>query len=137
MKYYSGSHAAQQTAAAPYGSLGLAWHEAMPCSAIRRLLHSKFWQPELYLTALQCAMARMPNNPALLIMFTNYLIEVRKDGQGARTQLQLAQKAAPSLLDQFNICRAQQLAKLLKKGTACTLLWLHVVTYTTCKAFNI
>lgn len=67
-------------------------------------------------------MARLPNNPALLVMFTNYLVEVRKDGQGARTQLQLAQKAAPSLLDQFNIYTAQQLAKQLKRGTASTLL---------------
>lgn len=67
-------------------------------------------------------MARLPNNPALLVMLTNYLVEVCKDGQAARTQLQLAQKAAPSLLDQFNIYVAQQLAKSLKRGTKCTLI---------------
>lgn len=66
--------------------------------------------------ALQCGMARMPNSPALLVMYASFLIEARKDGQAARTQLQLAQKAAPSLLDNYNIYVAQQLAKQLKRG---------------------
>ena len=61
-------------------------------------------------------MARMPNHPTLLVMYTKFLVEVRKDGQAARTQLQLAQKVNPSMLDQFNIYVAQQLAKLLKRG---------------------
>jgi hypothetical protein len=65
---------------------------------------------------LQCAMARLPDNPALLVMHANFLIEVRKDGQAARTQMQLAQKANPSLLDNYNIYVAQQLAKSLKRG---------------------
>lgn len=61
-------------------------------------------------------MARMPNNPSLLVIYANFLIEVRKDGQAARTQMQLAQKANPTLLDNYNIYVAQQLAKLLKRG---------------------
>lgn len=61
-------------------------------------------------------MARMGNNPVLLIMYSNFLIEARKDGQAARTQLQLAQKANPSVLDNYNIYVAQQLAKQLKRG---------------------
>jgi len=61
-------------------------------------------------------MARMPSNPALLILYANYLIEARKDGQAARTQLQLAQKANPSILDNYNIYVVQQLAKQLKRG---------------------
>lgn len=66
--------------------------------------------------AVQSGMARMPDNPALMIMYASFLIEVRKDGQGARTQLQLAQKANPSLVDSLNIYMAQQLAKQLKRG---------------------
>lgn len=65
---------------------------------------------------MQCAMARMPNNPSLLVMYASFLIEVRKDGQAARTQMQLSQKANPSLLDNYNIYVAQQLAKQLKRG---------------------
>lgn len=65
---------------------------------------------------LQSGMARMPNNPALLVSYASFLIEVRKDGQGARTQLQLAQKANPSWLDNLSIYVAQQLAKQLKRG---------------------
>lgn len=61
-------------------------------------------------------MARLPSNPALLVMYASFLIEVRKDGQGARTQLQLAQKANPSWLDTFNIYVAQQLSKQLRRG---------------------
>lgn len=63
-------------------------------------------------------MARLPNSPALLVMYVSFLIEARKDGQGARTQLQLAQKASPSLLDNYNIYVEQQLSKQLKRGGA-------------------
>ena len=61
-------------------------------------------------------MARMPNNPSLLVMYASYMIVARKDGQAARTQLQLAQKANPSILDTYYIYIAQQLAKQLKRG---------------------
>lgn len=58
----------------------------------------------------------MPSDPTLSVMYANFLIEVRKDGQAARTQLQLAQKANPTFLDNLNIYMAQQLAKQLKRG---------------------
>jgi hypothetical protein len=48
---------------------------------------------------LKVAMARLPNNPYLLTLYSNFIIETRRDGQAARTQLQLAIKANPSLLD--------------------------------------
>eukprot|EP00775_Hariotina_reticulata_P007054 gene7054-7268_t len=64
---------------------------------------------------IKCGMARMPSNPTLLVMYTSFLIETCKDGQAARTQLQLAQKANPSLLDSFDIYVAQQLAKQLRR----------------------
>lgn len=72
----------------------------------------------LCLPVLQCGMARLPSSPSLLVMYASFLIEARKDGQGARTQLQLAQKASPSLLDNYNIYVAQQLSKQLKRGGA-------------------
>jgi hypothetical protein len=58
----------------------------------------------------------MPNSPSLLVMYASFLIEARKDGQASRTQLQLAQKASPSLLDNYAIYVTQQLAKQLKRG---------------------
>jgi hypothetical protein len=61
-------------------------------------------------------MARLPNNPSLLVMYASFMIEARKDGQAARTQLQLAQKASPSTLDNYSIYVAQQLAKKLTRG---------------------
>lgn len=48
---------------------------------------------------LKVAMARLPNNSYLLTLYSNFIIETRRDGQAARTQLQLAIKASPSLLD--------------------------------------
>lgn len=59
-------------------------------------------------------MARLPNNPYMLTLFANFIIEVRKDGQAARTQLQLAVKANPTLLDRYFIYVAQETAKKLK-----------------------
>lgn len=63
-------------------------------------------------------MARMPNHPSLLVMYASFLLEALKDGQAARTQLQLSQKASPSLWDNYNIYTCQQLAKQLKRGKA-------------------
>ena len=64
----------------------------------------------------QCGMARLPGTPTLLVMYANFLIEVPKDGQAARTQMQLAAKATPGVMDAYNIFVTQQLAKLLKRG---------------------
>jgi hypothetical protein len=43
-------------------------------------------------------MARLPNNPYILTVYSNFIVETRRDGQAARTQLQLAQKPAPACL---------------------------------------
>lgn len=59
-------------------------------------------------------MARMPNNPYILTVYSNFIVETRRDGQAARTQLQLAQKANPNLLDRYFIYVAQETAKKLK-----------------------
>lgn len=65
---------------------------------------------------LQCGMARLQNNPTLLVLYASFLIGVHKDGQGATNTLQQAQKAKPSLLDRYNMYVAQQLAKGLMAG---------------------
>jgi hypothetical protein len=67
---------------------------------------------------LKVAMARLPNNPYVLSMFANFIIETRRDGQAARTQLQLAVKATPGLLDRYFIYVAQETAKRLKSEGA-------------------
>ena len=65
---------------------------------------------------LQCAMARLPSNPELLLLHANFLIEVHKDGQAAHAQIQQAQKSNPGLLDSYSIYAAQQMSKKLQKG---------------------
>jgi hypothetical protein len=47
----------------------------------------------------QCGMARFPNTPYLLTLYANFMVAARADGQVGRTQLQLAQKAAPGIVD--------------------------------------
>jgi hypothetical protein len=74
---------------------------------------------------LQSGMARLPGDPALLVMYANFLI-VHKNGQAARTQMQMAQRAHPSLLCMYNI----YVAKQLKRGGGLTEFkqcarWLH------------
>lgn len=65
----------------------------------------------------------MPNNPSLLVVLASFMLEARADGQGARTQLQLAQKNKPSLIETYSIYACQQLAKKLQpgEGLACVL----------------
>lgn len=66
-------------------------------------------------SSLQSGMARLPGNPSLLVMYANFWI-VHSEGQAARTQLQLAQKSNPSLLDKYNMYVAQQLSKQMQGG---------------------
>ena len=46
-------------------------------------------------------MARLPDQSYLLTMYANFLISAKKDVQAARTQLQLAQKAGPGLVERY------------------------------------
>jgi hypothetical protein len=41
-------------------------------------------------------------------------LQVRKDGQGARTQIQLASKNSPGLIERYFIYVSQDVAKKLK-----------------------
>lgn len=56
-------------------------------------------------------MARLPENPYLMTLLANLLIEVKHEGQMARTQLHLAAKANPSLIDRYFIFMSQQVIK--------------------------
>jgi len=60
---------------------------------------------------LRCAMARLPEDPYLMTVLANLLIEVKHEGQMARTQLHLAAKANPSLIDRYFIFVSQQVIK--------------------------
>lgn len=63
---------------------------------------------------IRCAMARLPNQPALLTLYSHFLVDARRDGQTARTQLQLAVKASPSLFDRYFIYACTEAGKKLK-----------------------
>ncbi|KAG2497227.1 hypothetical protein HYH03_004816 [Edaphochlamys debaryana] len=55
-----------------------------------------------------------PNTPFLLILYANFLLEVRKDGPASRTQLQLASKHSPSLIERYQIFCTGEASKRLK-----------------------
>lgn len=63
---------------------------------------------------LKCGMARFPGNAALLVALANVHLAAHHDGQAARTQLQLAVKAAPSLIERYFVFATQDLSKKLK-----------------------
>ncbi|KAG2423934.1 hypothetical protein HXX76_014875 [Chlamydomonas incerta] len=62
----------------------------------------------------RAGMAVFPNHPTLLILYANFLLEVRKDGPAARTQLQLASKHSPTLLERYQIFCTGEASKKLK-----------------------
>eukprot|EP00775_Hariotina_reticulata_P003514 gene3514-3784_t len=71
---------------------------------------------------LKCAMARLPNNAYLMTLYSNFIVEVRKDGSAARTQLQLAAKAGPNMLDRYFIYISQEVVKKIKTDNGMDLL---------------
>lgn len=50
----------------------------------------------------------------MLLLYANFLVEVRKDGQSARTQLQLAVKHNPTIIERYFIYVTGELVKGLK-----------------------
>ncbi len=52
-------------------------------------------------TIIKAGMQTFPKSPFLLILYANFLLEVRKDGPASRTQLQLASKLAPGLVERY------------------------------------
>ena len=51
----------------------------------------------------QAGMQLFPNHPYLHILYANFLLEVRKDGPAARTQLQLASKHSPGIIYRYQV----------------------------------
>ncbi|EFJ45814.1 hypothetical protein VOLCADRAFT_93917 [Volvox carteri f. nagariensis] len=67
-------------------------------------------------TIIKCGMAVFPGHVGLLILYANFLMEVKRDGPAARTQLQLALKAGPSLVQRYQIFSTIENSKRLKDG---------------------
>ncbi|EFJ46271.1 hypothetical protein VOLCADRAFT_93382 [Volvox carteri f. nagariensis] len=63
---------------------------------------------------IRAGMLTFPNSPFLNVMYANYLLSVRKDGPAARTQLQLAAKHGPSLVERYQIYCTLESSKRLK-----------------------
>eukprot|EP00775_Hariotina_reticulata_P003511 gene3511-3781_t len=63
---------------------------------------------------LKCAMARLPNHPYLMTLYSYFIVEVRHDSSAARTQLQLAAKSGPTLLDRYFIYIGQEVIRNIK-----------------------
>ncbi|KAG2482499.1 hypothetical protein HYH03_018574 [Edaphochlamys debaryana] len=55
-----------------------------------------------------------PGKPHLLILYSNFVLEVKKDGPASRTQLQLAAKASPNFVQRYQIFCTQEASKRLK-----------------------
>ncbi|GIL67639.1 hypothetical protein Vafri_20979 [Volvox africanus] len=70
-------------------------------------------------TVLKAGMQAFPNDPYLLILYANFLLEVRKDGPAARTQLQLASKHMPSVVQRYQVFCTHEASKRLKDSQEC------------------
>lgn len=66
---------------------------------------------------MKCAMARLPNQPTLMCLYSNFILESRKDAQAARTQLQLAAKNSPGMIERYLIYVSQKYAARLKSDS--------------------
>ncbi|GLI66740.1 hypothetical protein VaNZ11_010687 [Volvox africanus] len=67
-------------------------------------------------TIIKCGITAFPGDVGLLILYANYLMEVKRDGPAARTQLQLALKGGPSLVQRYQIFSTIENSKRLKDG---------------------
>lgn len=65
---------------------------------------------------IRAGLATYPNNPSLLILYANFMMEVRKDGPASRTQLQTVQKNAPNLIQRFQAFCTAENSKRLKES---------------------
>ncbi|GLC57759.1 hypothetical protein PLESTB_001261700 [Pleodorina starrii] len=65
---------------------------------------------------IKCGMAIFPGHVELLILNANFLMEIKRDGPAARTQLQLALKGGPSLVQRYEIFSTIENSKRLKDG---------------------
>ncbi|GLC68270.1 hypothetical protein PLESTF_000670100 [Pleodorina starrii] len=63
---------------------------------------------------IKAGLQAFPNAPHLLILYANFVLEVRKDGPAARTQLQLAAKHSPNIIQRYQIFCTYEASKRLK-----------------------
>ncbi|KAG2443202.1 hypothetical protein HYH02_009279 [Chlamydomonas schloesseri] len=63
---------------------------------------------------IKAGMQLFPAHPYLHILYANFLLEVRKDGPAARTQLQLASKNSPGIIYRYQIFCTGESSKRLK-----------------------
>ncbi|GFR42352.1 hypothetical protein Agub_g3047, partial [Astrephomene gubernaculifera] len=69
-------------------------------------------------TVLRAGMQAFPGRPFLLILHANFLLHVRRDGPAARTQLQLAARHSPSLVERYQVFCTDEASKRLQDGKA-------------------
>ncbi|EFJ48000.1 hypothetical protein VOLCADRAFT_91579 [Volvox carteri f. nagariensis] len=65
-------------------------------------------------TIIKAGLQTFPNAPHLLILYANYMLEVRKDGPSARTQLQLVGKQMPNVVERYQVFCTNEASKRLK-----------------------
>ncbi|GLC59118.1 hypothetical protein PLESTB_001450200 [Pleodorina starrii] len=65
-------------------------------------------------TIIKAGLQTFPNAPHLLILYANFVLEVRKDGPAARTQLQLVGKQMPNLVERYQVFCTNEASKRLK-----------------------
>ncbi|GLI61938.1 hypothetical protein VaNZ11_004468 [Volvox africanus] len=70
-------------------------------------------------TIIKAGMQVFPNTPFLLILYANFLLEVRKDGPASRTQLQQASRHSPTLIERYQIFCTGESSKRLKDSQEC------------------
>ncbi|KAG2431591.1 hypothetical protein HYH02_013284 [Chlamydomonas schloesseri] len=65
-------------------------------------------------TIIKAGQLYYPNSPFLLLLYANFVLEVKKDGPAARTQLQLAGKQNPNVVERYQIFCTNETSKRLK-----------------------
>ncbi|KAG2487340.1 hypothetical protein HYH03_014056 [Edaphochlamys debaryana] len=65
-------------------------------------------------TIIKAGIQTYPNKPFLLILYANFVLEVKKDGPASRTQLQLASKASPNMVERYQVFCTSEASKRLK-----------------------
>ncbi|PNW79942.1 hypothetical protein CHLRE_08g373200v5 [Chlamydomonas reinhardtii] len=65
-------------------------------------------------TIIRAGQTYFPNSPFLLLLYANFVLEVKRDGPAARTQLQLAGKQNPNIVERYQIFCTNETSKRLK-----------------------
>ncbi|KAG2484238.1 hypothetical protein HYH03_016973 [Edaphochlamys debaryana] len=63
---------------------------------------------------IKAGLQAFPDSAPLTILFSNFLLEVRKDGPASRTQLQIASRRQPGFVERYQIFCTNEASKRLK-----------------------